>query len=191
MRQKKNSRRKERENHLGTSCHHPRMSKKVNQLQNMDMASHKRRFLHSFLLLRLQKCLPLGISSPLRPVLRIFRELNVSEQVRSAPYHTYKYYNAISSLFIRALIYTYGFIVQLFLKLSGFQAEVLRLLGGIAAQLQSQAKILRQLEAQRHEPKKPNSIPAVLHLLPLSSHEDVAQLETLLQEDENKEALVC
>ncbi|XP_040074805.1 uncharacterized protein LOC120846959 isoform X1 [Ixodes scapularis] len=81
--------------------------------------------------------------------------------------------------------------VQLFLKLSGFQAEVLRLLGGIAAQLQSQAKILRQLEAQRHEPKKPTTIPAVLHLLPLSSHEDVAQLETLLQEDENKEALIA
>ncbi|KAM7310765.1 uncharacterized protein ISCGN_007673 [Ixodes scapularis] len=76
-------------------------------------------------------------------------------------------------------------------KRTGFQAEVLRLLGGIAAQLQSQAKILRQLEAQRHEPKKPTTIPAVLHLLPLSSHEDVAQLETLLQEDENKEALIA
>lgn len=84
---------------------------------------------------------------------------------------------------------------QLFLKFSVFQAQVLRMLGAITAQLEMQGKLLRQQGAQHHrverERNKPMMNPEIHQLLPLSSQEDFMILESLLAKEENREALVC
>lgn len=156
--QKRKGRRKERESHLSTSCHPPRMNQRVNQRHKMDTAGHKLlplecQFLDSFPLLPLQKCLPFRIHRPLHPLLRKLQELNVNTQVRSI--HVIHKITMMSYLPIHQsqLLYAYVFIIRLF-KL---QFSRQRCFDCLEASHHSSRAMLKYWGSWRHEVTNPKN----------------------------------